>query len=386
MDVLQSKLSDLEVVSQDDSHFKDQVFELLLEAYVSKVEDFEVLAKKVKEAEHKFKIDNIKAQQVDVLGSKRLYERIHKNFLELKFERFFVEEQFKLYDWREDFFHKHFPFPPDKERNNWYTDGGDDTHAFDTLALNVTQYFDKVVQLACTVTVKNREDKVWFDADEEISNKVHSLYSAHYVEHGVGIEFCYKEDLKKLGLTFNDAAHSIVAIYQISPLKLEHLAIKKVLEYDISLHDVPKEIQIKAAVGMFNGEDEDIPDYISQQGKEIFQFLRKEFGYVECSEIDEVEVEEICRTEIVCKQNVLEELISSGRRIEGYISKWITGYGFLVLDGFPNTPDVFLHISDIVRKPPGPSWHFLHPGRRMEVSIEKDLIRNKVKAVAAKVL
>ena len=94
----------------------------------------------------KIKIDKIMAEQIEVVGSVSLYEKIHKTFLDLKFELFFVKEQFELYRWREKFYHTNFPF---QVGNNWHTDGGDDTHGFDTLPFNITQHFDRVLMLAC---------------------------------------------------------------------------------------------------------------------------------------------------------------------------------------------------------------------------------------------
>ena len=57
----------------------------------------------------KIKIDKVMAEQVEVVGSLRLYEKIHENFLEAKFDQFFVKEQYDLCKWRENFFRANFP-------------------------------------------------------------------------------------------------------------------------------------------------------------------------------------------------------------------------------------------------------------------------------------
>ena len=203
----------------------------------------------------KIKIDKIMAEQVKVVGSVGLYEKIHNNFLEEKFEPFFAKEQYDLYRWRADFFCSNFPFPTSSE-NNWYTDGGDDTHGFDTLPLNITKHFDRVLMLAC-IPPYHPHGKVWFDNDEDTANSVQGLYDLSFVEFNDSL--FDKEYLEKEGLGYSEVAHMIVLAFQTGPLKLEHLAMKKVLEYQIPLDEVPKELKVKDVVGIFDG-NEDITD------------------------------------------------------------------------------------------------------------------------------
>merc|ERR1719186_480779 len=220
----------------------------------------------------KMKIGNIMAEQVAVVGSDRIYQKIHKSFLEENFEPLFAKEQIELYRWREDFFHYKFPFP-DEVGSNWYTSGSDDSHFYDTLPFNITKHFDRVVALGCiSPYAYNTHGKVWFDNDGD-GNRINNLYGWRWVPFD-------KDSLEENGLGYGDAAHVIVALYQTGPLKLEHLAMKKVLEYQIPLDEVPKEVKVKAAVGMFDGT-EDIPDYISDEGRELFEDLRREFGFTD---------------------------------------------------------------------------------------------------------
>ena len=86
-----------------------------------------------------------------------------------------------------------------------------------------------------------------------------------------------KEYLEDEDLSYSDAAHVIVAVFQSSPLKLEHLAMKQVLEHELPLDDLPEELQDKAEIGMFD-ESDDIPDYVNDQGRESFATLRSIFG------------------------------------------------------------------------------------------------------------
>eukprot|EP00092_Neocalanus_flemingeri_P039730 GFUD01043268.1.p1 GENE.GFUD01043268.1~~GFUD01043268.1.p1 ORF type:complete len:938 (-),score=240.23 GFUD01043268.1:76-2481(-) len=78
---------------------------------------------------------------------------------------------------------------------------------------------------------------------------------------------------------------------------------------------------------------------------------------------------------------VLNVLAIDGNRQTGSIVNWCGSFGFLSLHEYPNAPNVFIHISEI-RKP----LPFLTAGVNMEVRLEKDFIKNKVKAVEARVL
>jgi len=222
----------------------------------------------------KMKIGNIMAEQVAVVGSDRIYQKIHKSFLEENFEPFFAKEQIELYRWREDFFHYSFPFP-DEYGSNWYTTGSDESHVYDTLPFNITKHFDRVVALACIppYTYLHPHGKVWFDNED--GYRIDNLYGWRWRWAQFDKDF-----LEENGLGYSDAAHVIVALYQTGPMKLQHLAMKKVLEFQIPLDEVPKEVKTKAAVGMFDGT-EDIPDYISDEGREHFEDLRREFGFTD---------------------------------------------------------------------------------------------------------
>lgn len=80
--------------------------------------------------------------QVRVLGNnKKLYELLDGNMKKHVFNPFFVKEQWALYEWRQNFFSDHFG---SYEDGGWHTDGGDDSHAFDTIPYNITKRFDKV--------------------------------------------------------------------------------------------------------------------------------------------------------------------------------------------------------------------------------------------------
>eukprot|EP00092_Neocalanus_flemingeri_P002186 GFUD01002326.1.p1 GENE.GFUD01002326.1~~GFUD01002326.1.p1 ORF type:complete len:292 (-),score=86.97 GFUD01002326.1:45-920(-) len=270
----QEEYSAEEYNSEDDEFlaFHDADIEAQVKAEVEKMKmrrtDAELKNIQLVETTDKAKVDRILADQVEVVGSLTLYERINKNFLDAKFEPFFAKEQFDLYSWREDFFHSSFP------EEFWFTDGGDDSHAFDTVPFQITKNFDKVVALACSP--RNDQFKVYFESDESSSAKARTRFDTNTVMYDESL--LDKEFLEAEGLSFSDAAHAIVVVFQSGPQKLEYLAMKKVLEYQIPLEDVPKELQAKAVLGMHDASD-DIPECINDQGTETFEILRTNFGF-----------------------------------------------------------------------------------------------------------
>ena len=55
-----------------------------------------------------------------------------------------------------------------------------------------------------------------------------------------------------LNLTYSDALHIIVAVFQSQPLSLKYLAMKKVLEYDLEVKDLPEVLQVKGDKAGYN--------------------------------------------------------------------------------------------------------------------------------------
>jgi len=274
-----------EEFSDDEYNSEDDEFLAFHDADIEAQVKAEILRMKTRRAEavlkndelvattDQAKADKIKSDQVEVVGSLKLYERINRNFMQEKFEPFFAKEQFDLYRWREDFFHSSFP------EECWFTDGADDSHAFDTVPYQITKNFQKVVDLACSN--RNVLDRVYFENDEIASNRARTLFDANTVMYNDS--FLDKDTLEDEKLSYSDAAHVIVAVFQSSPLKLEQLAMKQVLEHEMPLNELPKELQTKAVIGMFD-ESDDIPDYVNDQGRETFEILRSNFGITDDEE------------------------------------------------------------------------------------------------------
>ena len=102
-----------------------------IEKMKRRTEEAELFNTELVQAADPAKISSAVSQQISLLGSRRLYERIDNNLKLAKFESHFAKEQFDLYSWREEYFHNQFP------EESWFTDGADDSHDFDTVPFQV---------------------------------------------------------------------------------------------------------------------------------------------------------------------------------------------------------------------------------------------------------
>ena len=153
-----------------EAQVKEEVEKMKMRRINAEIKNYQLV-----EVTDKAKVAKILAEQVEIVGSRKIFERINTNFLKSKFEPFFAAEQFALYSWREDFFHSSFP------EEWWFTDGGDDSHNHDTVPYQVTRNFDKVVDLACSP--RNIQDKVYFKSDEAASAKARTLFDMNTVRY-----------------------------------------------------------------------------------------------------------------------------------------------------------------------------------------------------------
>lgn len=259
--------------SEDDEFlaFHDAEIEAQVRAEIEKMKFRRTEAEKENailiESTDQERVLRIKELQVELLGgSEKLFERINHNLQISKFEAYFAREQFKLFSWREDFFHEQF------SDDTWFTDGADDSHSFDTVPFQITQNFDNVVALACAH--KNPGSKIYFENDEGKSARARNLFDSNTVMYMDN--FLEPESLEDHGLSFTDALHIIAAVFSNKPLKLEHLAMKKTLELKVSLEELPRELKEKAAKGMFITSDQ-VEDFIDEQGKETLEILKTNF-------------------------------------------------------------------------------------------------------------
>ena len=72
----------------------------------------------------------IRKLQVELLGSTKLYEIVDKNLRECKSHPLFVKEELKLYEWRNNFFRRHFPYETWTNGYHEVGDNDDDVQIF----------------------------------------------------------------------------------------------------------------------------------------------------------------------------------------------------------------------------------------------------------------
>ena len=196
------------------------------------IEKAELFNTEIVQAADPAKISAAVSQQISLLGSRRLYERIKNNLKIAKFEAHFAKEQCDLFSWRLEYFKNQFP------EEIWFTD------YLDTIPFQVTENFDSVVALASSPRPTN-SGRIYFANDQEKSYRAWWLYDRIFWEvNGEGI--LWNEEnyiMEELGLSYSDVLHMIVAVFQSQPLKMEFLAMKKVLELELEVKpsELPRE-------------------------------------------------------------------------------------------------------------------------------------------------
>ena len=166
-----------------------------------------------------------------------------------------------MFSWREKYFWSQFGHYGD-ENCIWFTFGFDDSHCAYTVPYQVdffsliqpkrtiiwifcqvTQNFDEVVALACSPAPSHR---IYFEYDEIKSFRARDLYDSFFVISNLkNHDPFFLESISHL--TYSDALHVILAVFQNKnkPLSMQFFAMKKVLELNLEVKDLPQELQVK---------------------------------------------------------------------------------------------------------------------------------------------
>ena len=89
-----------------------------------------------------------------------------------------IDSQQKLYEWREKFFHdkfKHQGYINDRV-TTWVTDGGDDSHFFDTIPYQICCNFDTLATLASTKRTLAPKEYYFFENNEILSGMAKNCF------------------------------------------------------------------------------------------------------------------------------------------------------------------------------------------------------------------
>jgi len=222
-----------------------------------------------------FDLTQIRNAQIKLVGSEKIYKIVNSSLESLKFEPYFCAEQFKLYKWRKDFFHQTFGFAIiPLEESIWTCYGSAESHAFDTVPYQLTRQFGYVTELACCTLNLVRGPKVYFEADESWSTKAINLFDRDHDSESTTSGWAFKmEALNNIyELSISDCVHLLGTLFFRGPPSLEHLAIKKALEYQLDMKKLPLKIQKKAKVGMFESLKK-IPEFLNEEGQHVLDQL-----------------------------------------------------------------------------------------------------------------
>jgi len=249
-------------------------------------------------------VEEVINEQIELLGSELLYQRINNNLLEHKFEAFFAKEQFKLFAWREKFFFRKFgSIDDDDGMMGWISfqkiELGSTEAEFDTVPYQITMNFKEVTALACSTDYRpNNGSYVFFENDQELSSTAMAMFDPVNLNDDNGcndlsddcdcdyececfllnIDTGMNWNLVSSGINFKGAAHMIMALYRIGPCTLLESAMKTVLLHRLPIHDIPKELQQKALHGLYSENVEDpVPSDLSRLGRRYFCSYRYVF-------------------------------------------------------------------------------------------------------------
>ena len=293
----------------------------------------------------KTEVEDLVKAQIELLGNRELYYRISSNLEDHKFEPFFLKEQYKLFQFREDFFYDKFGSYTEG-RNIWFTDGADDSHGFDTVPYQITKNFENIMKFSCFKDFgKSTSSPIYLENDEMLSNEANLRFNKILtMDEDYLREIVFDKVLEETCLNFGDVAHMIVAEYSTAPPTLLEIAMKTVLLHKIPLHDEAQELPCKAVCctdlkqkalhGLYKSSDDDIPANLSAIGQKLFEELKEECNKVQPKEM-------LC----------------------GLLVNWKGSYGFIMPDRMQK--NVFLHISEVEKPRP-----FLTPGLRIEFQVE----------------
>ena len=82
--------------------------------------------------------------------------------------------------------------------------------------------------------------------DQTKSNEARNRYDRRSVIVHLEDRYTYSSEIiSRLNLTYSDALHIILAVFQSQPLSLKYLAMKKVLELNLEVKDLPQILQVK---------------------------------------------------------------------------------------------------------------------------------------------
>jgi len=129
------------------------------------------------------------------------------------------------------------------------------------------------------------KQQIYLENNEYLSNKAESKYKWEVLVNdlsNVDDKFKKLAICEEVNVGFSEVSHIIAEVYKTGSKKLEEMALKAILVYFITREDsplshVPFGIQMKFIHGMY-AINNDAPDNISSEGKEMFETMKRVFG------------------------------------------------------------------------------------------------------------
>ena len=95
---------------------------------------------------------------------------------------------------------------------------------------------------------------IFFEEDEILSFRARGLYDSEFVIYRLESQISNDDD-KIAHPTYSDALHVILAVFQNEPLSLKLLGMRKVIELDLEVKDLP--LQLREKLDLIKAEEED---------------------------------------------------------------------------------------------------------------------------------
>ena len=215
--------------------------------------------------------EEIVEEQISLVDSASLYNRINDNFRNEVLEPVFAKEHFDLFTWRRNLFEKSLG-------DSWVTSDNDDLRRLETIDYQVTVKFDEFVDIMAYHWRYIRtpdQGKIYF---ERCTSSVEQKYDPVFIREE--FEFWLDTGDRELcefgfsNLSFSDWVYILIGCYQDSPLRLEHIAYKKVLAENLSTDCLPK--ILKEKLKRFFHPSIHPPNCLSSEGRTMYEKLTME--------------------------------------------------------------------------------------------------------------
>ena len=223
--------------------------------------------------------DSIVKKQIELVGGyKEVFKRIDKSLKAFQVEPFFVKEQWDLFEFRYEFFMKHFPPGSFVSEEDDY---------FNVIIYQICFNFDQVMTFASRESL---ERKVYFEGNRKLADIAADRFSSSRIK----VDFVFDKDdceddiiqpfyeMSKYPVTFSQVAHIVGELYPSKqPKSLEEIAMKVTLSLGFPLDEMNLSVKENAVNGMYNYrlsvKYDDYPQHLSQKGKIVLKKLKKFF-------------------------------------------------------------------------------------------------------------